>query len=160
MTDTEAMHEALSLAREAADEGEVPVGCIVTDGEHIVGAAATAARPAKARWPTRSWRPLPRPAARSAAGGCGAARSMSRLSRVPCAPGPSSTPGSTGWCSAPGIPRRAPADRSPICFPCLTTISPPSKGGLLEEECGRVLSDFFRSPADKRRPRENPADEA
>lgn len=37
MTDTEAMHEALSLAREAADEGEVPVGCIVTDGEHIVG---------------------------------------------------------------------------------------------------------------------------
>lgn len=37
MTDTEAMHEALSLAREAADEGEVPVGCIVTDGERIVG---------------------------------------------------------------------------------------------------------------------------
>ena len=37
MTDTEARHEALSLAREAADEGEVPVGCIVTDGEHIVG---------------------------------------------------------------------------------------------------------------------------
>ena len=37
MTDTEAMHEALALAREAADEGEVPVGCIVTDGEHIVG---------------------------------------------------------------------------------------------------------------------------
>ena len=37
MTDTEAMREALSLAREAADEGEVPVGCIVTDGEHIVG---------------------------------------------------------------------------------------------------------------------------
>ena len=26
MTDTEAMHEALALAREAADEGEVPVG--------------------------------------------------------------------------------------------------------------------------------------
>ena len=37
MTDTEAMHEALSLAREAADEGEVPVGCFVTDGERIVG---------------------------------------------------------------------------------------------------------------------------
>lgn len=37
MTDTEAMHEALALAHEAADEGEVPVGCIVTDGEHIVG---------------------------------------------------------------------------------------------------------------------------
>ena len=40
MTDTEAMHEALALAREAADEGEVPVGCIVTDGERIVGRVA------------------------------------------------------------------------------------------------------------------------
>ena len=37
MTDTDAIHEALSLAREATDEGAVPVACIVTDGEHIVG---------------------------------------------------------------------------------------------------------------------------
>lgn len=37
---------------------------------------------------------------------------------------------------------------------------PAVQGGLLEEECGRVLSDFFRSLRDKRRPRENPADEA
>ncbi len=31
------MHEALALAREAADEGEVPVGCVITDGTRIVG---------------------------------------------------------------------------------------------------------------------------
>ena len=37
MTDEEYMREALALAREAAAEGEVPVGCVITDGERIVG---------------------------------------------------------------------------------------------------------------------------
>lgn len=37
MTDEEYMREALALAREAAAEGEVPVGCVITDGETIVG---------------------------------------------------------------------------------------------------------------------------
>ena len=37
MTDEEYMAQALALAREAAAEGEVPVGCIITDGERIVG---------------------------------------------------------------------------------------------------------------------------
>lgn len=31
------MNEALTLAREAAAEGEVPVGCVIVDGERIVG---------------------------------------------------------------------------------------------------------------------------
>ena len=31
------MTEALALAREAAAEGEVPVGCVVTLGDRIVG---------------------------------------------------------------------------------------------------------------------------
>ena len=37
VTDEEFMQEALRLAREAAEEGEVPVGCVITDGETIVG---------------------------------------------------------------------------------------------------------------------------
>ena len=37
MTDEEFMREAIALAREAAAEGEVPVGCVVVDGETIVG---------------------------------------------------------------------------------------------------------------------------
>lgn len=37
MTDEEYMAQALELAREAAAEGEVPVGCIITDGDRIVG---------------------------------------------------------------------------------------------------------------------------
>lgn len=37
MTDEEYMREALTLAKEAAADGEVPVGCVITDGEKIVG---------------------------------------------------------------------------------------------------------------------------
>lgn len=37
MTDQEYMTEALRLGAEAAAEGEVPVGCVITDGEKIVG---------------------------------------------------------------------------------------------------------------------------
>lgn len=37
MTDEEYMRQALALAREAAQEGEVPVGCVITDGETVVG---------------------------------------------------------------------------------------------------------------------------
>ncbi len=37
MTDEEYMRAALALAQEAAAEREVPVGCVITDGERIVG---------------------------------------------------------------------------------------------------------------------------
>ena len=37
MDDTQWMQAALTLAREAAADGEVPVGCVVTLGEEIVG---------------------------------------------------------------------------------------------------------------------------
>ena len=37
MTDEAYMREALALANEAAAEGEVPVGCVIVDGETIVG---------------------------------------------------------------------------------------------------------------------------
>ena len=35
--DEQMMREALSLAAEAAAEGEVPVGCVITLGDRIVG---------------------------------------------------------------------------------------------------------------------------
>ena len=37
MDDLQFMDEALTLAREAAAEGEVPVGCVITRGGEIVG---------------------------------------------------------------------------------------------------------------------------
>ena len=37
MTDLDFMREALALAKEAAAEGEVPVGCVIVRGDEIVG---------------------------------------------------------------------------------------------------------------------------
>ena len=37
MNDLDFMNEALALAKEAADEGEVPVGAVVTLGDELVG---------------------------------------------------------------------------------------------------------------------------
>ena len=37
MEDRDYMEQALLLAREAAREGEVPVGCVIVRGEEIVG---------------------------------------------------------------------------------------------------------------------------
>ena len=37
MTDAYFMEEALKLAQEAFDDGEVPVGCVITRGDEIVG---------------------------------------------------------------------------------------------------------------------------
>ena len=145
MTDTEAMHEALSLAREAADEGEVPVGCIVTDGEHIVGrgrnrretgksalahAELEAIRDACRR--LGSWRlhrctmyvtlePCPM---------CAGAILNARVSRVYFG----ARDREMGACG--GVMNLFMED-----FP-----HPPALvGGVLEAECARVLSDFFRS---------------
>ncbi len=37
MTDLDFMDDALRLAKEAFDDGEVPVGCVITKGDAIVG---------------------------------------------------------------------------------------------------------------------------
>ena len=37
MNDFEYMGEALALAKEAAEAGEVPVGCVIVCGDQIVG---------------------------------------------------------------------------------------------------------------------------
>ena len=85
MTDEDYMRQAIALAGEAADEGEARSGASSRMANGSSGAAATAAKQANRRSRTPSWRPLPRPARRWAAGGSGAARSMLRLSRARCA---------------------------------------------------------------------------
>ena len=102
MTDTEAMHEALSLAREAADEGEVPVGCIVTDGEHIVGRGRNRRETGKSA--------LAHAELEAIAEACrtlGGWRLWRCTLYVTLAPGPSSTPASPASCSARRIRRQA-----------------------------------------------------
>ena len=76
MDDLDFMREALALAKQASEQGEVPVGCVITRGEEIVGRGITAGKRTNPPWPTRKFRPLTRPASDWAAGGCGNAPSM------------------------------------------------------------------------------------
>ena len=70
------MEQALVLAREAADCGEVPVGCVIVKDGRIVGRAATGERRSRPCTPTRRWRPWRRPTQLLARGGWRAATSM------------------------------------------------------------------------------------
>ena len=76
MEDLEFMDEALRLAREAAAEGEVPVGCVIVRRGEIVGRAGTAGRPEKPPWVMRKSRPSAKPAGIWGAGGSGSAPCM------------------------------------------------------------------------------------
>ena len=57
------MREALALAREAAAEGEVPVGCVIVDGETVVGGDKKRPEPRRARGDRRRMPPAGRLAA-------------------------------------------------------------------------------------------------
>ncbi len=144
MTDTEAMHEALALAREAADEGEVPVGCIVTDGERIVGRGRNRETGKKRAGP------------RGAGGHCRGLPHARRLAAVAL----------HALCHARTLPhvRRshhqrphprvvfgAPDPKAGSCgsvtdlFALPYNHRPACEGGVLEEECAQLLRDFFRA---------------
>ena len=54
MTDEEIMKKAIELAKISGDEGEVPVGAVVTKNGEIVAKAETGVKSAKMRFTTQS----------------------------------------------------------------------------------------------------------
>lgn len=140
------MREALALAREAAEAGEVPVGCVVFDeaGE-IIGRGRNRreeARDACAHAEVEAIR-----AACAARGswnlsGCGLAVTLE-----PC-------PMCAGAIINARIPRvvfGAPDPKAGSCgsvtdlFALPYNHRPACEGGVLEEECAQLLRDFFRA---------------
>ena len=64
------MLQALELARQALDTGDVPVGCVVVQGERVVGRGRNpAGRKAKCPFSMPRSKPSMRPAGLWAAGG-------------------------------------------------------------------------------------------
>ena len=76
MDDLKFMDEALRLAREAAAEGEVPVGCVITRGDEIVGRGRNRRETGKLLWAMQKSKPSAMHAGIWAAGGCGNAPCM------------------------------------------------------------------------------------
>ena len=111
MTDEELMGAALAEARIAADLGEVPVGAVVARRGEIVAAAHNTRETQRNALHHAELLAIDAAARPWGAGGCGSASCLSPWSPAPCAPGPSSTAGSNGWCTAPPTPRPGAAGR-------------------------------------------------
>ena len=151
MDDEKFMREALALAQAAADEGEVPVGCVVVRGEEIVGRGRNRRESAKSAlahaeieaiaeacrnlggW--RLWQctldgtlePCPM---------CAGAIINARLPRVVYG----AKEPTNGCCGSAVDLFMLPCSQKPELVP-----------GVLEEECSAMLSAFFRRLREKRK---------
>ena len=141
------MREALSLACEAAQEGEVPVGCVIVKDGEIIGRGrnrreelqrtsshAEMEAIAQANERLRSWR----------LDGC-----TLYVTLEPC-------PMCAGLLAQTGLDAIVFGARDALAGCCgsvydlpedeaLPYGKTPSAGGLLESECAQILQDFFRA---------------
>ena len=144
MTDLELMREALILAREAAADGEVPVGCVIARNGEIVGRGRNRREKDKSALAHAELEAIA-DACRNL-GGWRLWECTLYVTLEPC-------PMCAGAIINARIPRvvygagddKCGAVRS-VCalFDMRFNHHPTVEAGLLEEECGQLLQDFFR----------------
>ena len=144
MTDQEFMREALRLAQEAAQEGEVPVGCVIADGDRIVGRGRNRREKAKNALCHAELEAIDE--ACRTLGGWRLWRCTLYVTLEPC-------PMCAGAIINARIPRvvyGAPDPKAGSCGSLADLFSlpynhrPTAESGLMEEECAGLLRDFFR----------------
>ena len=151
MDDEKFMREALALAQAAADEGEVPVGCVVVRGEEIVGRGRNRRESAKSALAHAEIEAIAE-ACRNLGGWrlwqctlyvtletcpmCAAAIINARLPRVVYG----AKEPTNGCCGSAVDLFMLPCSQKPEIVP-----------GVLEEECSAMLSAFFRRLREKRK---------
>lgn len=155
MTDLDFMHEALRLAGEAAAEGEVPVGCVVTLGDRIVGRGRNRRETAKNALAHAELEAIRE--ACETLGGWRLWQCTLYVTLEPC-------PMCAGAIINARIPRIVYGAADPKAGACgsvtdLFAMSfnhhPQAERGLLEEESAEALRTFFRRM--RRRPENEPA---
>ena len=145
------MREAIALAEEAAAEGEVPVGCVITLGDRIVGrgrnrreVSKTALGHAELEAIAEACRTL---------GGWRLWQCTLYVTLEPC-------PMCAGAIINARIPRVVYGATDPKAGACQSVIDlfalpfnhrPQVEQGLLEAGCAQLLRDFFRRLREKRR---------
>ena len=144
MTHEEYMSEALALAREAAAHGEVPVGCVIVRGEEIVGRGCNRREGAKNALAHAEIEAIND--ACSNLGGWRLWECTLYVTLEPC-------PMCAGAIVNARIPRvvygasdsKCGAVRS-VCglFDMKFNHHPSVEAGVLEEECGQLLTEFFQ----------------
>ena len=151
MDDEKIMREALALAQAAADEGEVPVGCVVVRGEEIVGRGRNRRESAKSALAHAEIEAIAE-ACRNL-GGWRLWQCTLYVTLEPC-------PMCAGAIINARLPRVVYGAKEPTNGCCGSAVDlfmlpcsqkPELVPGVLEEECSAMLSAFFRRLREKRK---------
>ena len=144
MTDREYMLEALALAREAAAAGEVPVGCVIVRGDEIVGRGRNRREEDKTALAHAELEAISQ--ACRALGGWRLWECTLYVTLEPC-------PMCAGAIVNARIPRVVYGAKDAKAGSCGSVCDlfsmaynhhPQVEAGVLEEECAKLLTDFFR----------------
>ncbi len=144
MTDEAFMQEALTLARRSAQEGEVPVGCVVTLGDRIVGRGRNRREQGKSALAHAELEAIGE--ACRTLGGWRLWQCTLYVTLEPC-------PMCAGAILNAQIPRvvfGARDEKSGACGSLVNILrlpgcrQPQTDGGVLADACGALLSEFFR----------------
>ncbi len=149
--DEEMMRQALALAREAAAEGEVPVGCVITLGDRIVGRGRNRRETAKSALAHAELEAIAE--ANRSLGGWRLWQCTMYVTLEPC-------PMCAGAIINARIPRVVCGGRDVRFGACGSVIDlfslpfnhrPTMETGLLEEESLALMQEFFQSLRNKRK---------
>lgn len=145
------MKQALELAKEAGREGEVPVGCVVTLGDKIVGTGRNRRELGKSALAHAEIEAIGN--ACKNLGGWRLWQCTLYVTLEPC-------PMCAGAIINARIPRvvyGASDDKAGSCGTLVNLFDlgynhkPIVEGGLMAEECGEILTDFFKKLREKRK---------
>ena len=144
MTDREYMLEALALAREGAAAGEVPVGCVIVRGDEIVGRGRNRREEGRSALAHAELEAISQ--ACTALGGWRLWECTLYVTLEPC-------PMCAGAIVNARIPRVVYGAKDAKAGSCGSVCDlfsmaynhhPQVEAGALEEECAKLLTDFFR----------------
>lgn len=145
MTDLEFMAEALELAKAAAAEGEVPVGCVVTLGDRVVGRGRNRRETGKSALAHAEIEAIHD--ACQTLGGWRLWQCTLYVTLEPC-------PMCAGAIINARIPRVVYGAKDPKAGSCESVVNlfdlpynhkPEVDAGVMEQECAAVLTDFFKN---------------
>ena len=149
--DEQMMRLALALAEEAAAEGEVPVGCVITLGDRVVGHGRNRRETGKSALAHAELEAIAE--ANRTLGGWRLWQCTMYVTLEPC-------PMCAGAIINARIPRVVYGAKDAKAGSCSSVIDlfslpynhkPQVEQGLLEEECAGILSQFFRDLRERRK---------
>ena len=145
MEDQRFLEEALALAREAAAEGEVPVGCVITLGDRIVGTGRNRREKGKSALAHAEIEAIDQ--ACKTLGGWRLWECTLYVTLEPC-------PMCAGAIVNARIPRVVYGASDAKCGACGSVCDlfsmefnhhPTVEKGILQEQCGALLTEFFQN---------------